>query len=208
MCSQLQLAIPPPLRPLWLSFTSRFSHHGIVQHGTKVSLIWSIDSNIHLISVRKIYSSIIADLPPLPSIFPVKLWKAPCPLKTILFSWLLFFDMNLTWDVSQRKGWHGPGRCVLCLQENESNSHMFLQCPAAQAIWNELSSLLSFPHCLFSSVQDAFLWWADQSSDRQALFCLTCWNIWTWRNRRIFQASCLPLFSILPFIMGSMPSQI
>lgn len=54
--SDLHLAIPPLLLPLWLSFSSRFSHHGILQLGTKDNLIWSTDTSIHPISVWKIYS--------------------------------------------------------------------------------------------------------------------------------------------------------
>lgn len=202
--NDLQLAISPPLRPLWLSFTQCFSHRGLLQLGTKDELIWSPKNKILPISVRFLYSVLSADIPPSPSIFPVILWKAPSPLKSILFSWLLFSNKNLSWEVLQKKGWHRLGRCHLCLAEAETNYHMFFQCAASSAIWYELSLIYVFPHWCFSSVQEAFLWWGSQCSNWHALFILTCWHIWKWRNGRIFQGCLLPLDSILSTILGSM----
>lgn len=50
---------------------------------------------------------------------------------------------NLTWEVLQKKGWQGPGRCALCQNAEESNFHMFFQCPVSQEIWYELSPWIS-----------------------------------------------------------------
>lgn len=203
--TEQQLHIPPPLRPLWSSATLSFSRRRIHQLGTKDELIWSPDSSIHPITVRRLYSALSSHIPPSPSLFPLKFWKASCPLKSILFGWLLFYNRNLAWDVLQKKGWHGPSRCILCLTELETNIHMFFHCAASSAIWNELSSLYGFPILFFSTVQDAFLWWSSQRPSWLALFLLTVWHIWKWRCSRVFQDSYLPLDSIITLITGSMP---
>lgn len=144
--TDLQLALPPRLRPLWLSFTNRFTHSAFSQIGTKDALTWSIGNAIRPILVSSLYSALSPHVPlPSPS-FPAKLWKAHCPLKSILFSWLLFSNKNLSWEVLQKKGWQGPSVCQFCSAAAESNYHMFFDCSASTAIWYELSLTYGFPH--------------------------------------------------------------
>lgn len=136
-------------------------------------------------------------------LFPPQLWKVACPLKMILFSWLVFRNRNLTWEVLQKKSWHGPGRCAMCQNAAETNLHMFFQCASSLCIWYELSLSFGFPYLIFSSVQDGFKWWSEQSLSRRTLFIFVCWFLWKWRNANIFQDSKAPLNSILLGIMAS-----
>lgn len=136
------------------------------------------------------------------TIFPPRFWKARCPLKMILFSWVVFSNRNLTWEVLQRKGWQGPGRCPMCQFVAETNAHMFFQCASTTHIWCELSLSYGFPNRFFSYVQDGFKWWSEQCPSWRTLFILACWFLWKWRNAHIFQDSRVPLASILFHILA------
>eukprot|EP00253_Pinus_taeda_P011741 PITA_11741 len=111
-------------------------------------------------------------------LFPPQLWNVACPLKMILFSWLVFRNRNLTWEVLQKKSWHGPGRCAMCQNAAETNLHMFFQCASSLRIWYELSLSFGFPYLIFSSVQDGFKWWSEQSLSRRTLFIFVYWFLW------------------------------
>lgn len=199
------LSIPLPLRPLWDSAVNSFTSKGSLQSSCADELIWSLEKPAHLITVKDLYAALSLGLPPPSPSFPPIFWKASCPLKMILFSWLLFSNRNLSWEVLQRKGWQGPGRCQMCRNDAESNLHMFFQCGASSSIWYDLSLIYGFSHRVFSSVQDGFLWWSAQCPSWRSLFIITCWFLWKWRNEHTFQNSCLPLESILIKISGYMP---
>lgn len=117
-------------------------------------------------------------------------WKLRCPLKIILFSWLVLFNKNLTWDSLRLRSWHGPSRCALCNMDEETNFHLFFKCSAAQQIWYDLANFLSFQHISFISVDAAFAWWGRQKSLRPIL-PITIWSLWRWRNLIIFEDSSL-----------------
>lgn len=155
--------MPPSIFSIWSSFRHVLQGLPIRRTGTKDVLAWNLPRSPLPVRVKDLYvalssGSAITDQ----LIFPPSLWKVSCPLKMILFTWLLFRNRNLSWEVLQKKGWQGPSRCVMCLNAVETNYHMFFQCPASRLIWYELSISLGFPHLFFSSVQDGFKWWSDQ----------------------------------------------
>jgi len=204
--NEAELFLPSHLHPLWQAAVNNFTGKGISQSGLKDELIWALEKSSPSYNVKDIYAAITNGHQQASPSFPHKLWEATCPLKMVLFSWLLFSDKNLTWEVIQRKGWQGPGRCQMCHSEVEKNAHMFFQCVASSSIWYELSLIFGFSHQTFSSVQEAFSWCSSQCSSRRSLFFLTCWFLWTWRNDCIFKNSGRPLASILISISGYMPS--
>jgi hypothetical protein len=67
-----------------------------------------------------------------------QLWKANCPLKLKLFTWLLIENRVLVWPNLQARGWEGPSRCYLCLHQSESISHLFIFCPFVRVVWQLL----------------------------------------------------------------------
>lgn len=202
--NEADLLLPPHLYPIWQEAVHWFAGKGFSPTGDKDELIWALEKPSSSYSVKDIYAMISKVIQPALPTFPLKLWKASCPLKMILFSWLMFSNKNLSWEVLQRKGWQGPGRCPMCLSDVESNIHMFFQCPATASIWYELSVTYRFSHQSFSSIQDAFAWWSSQSSSRCSLFVISCWFLWTWRNEQIFNSSFRPLDSVLISISGLM----
>eukprot|EP00253_Pinus_taeda_P016842 PITA_16842 len=198
------LHLPPSLSPLWFSFVQGLSNMAIKRAASKDSLVWALPSKPLPISVKNIYVS-LTNHPAFFShmIFPPPLWKVSCPLKMVLFLWLVFCKKNLTWEVLQRKGWSGPGRCSLCLLDSESNLHLFFQCPITTSIWYDLSFSFGFPHLSFSSVQDGIRWWSCQSVLWRSLFAHSCWLIWKWRNASIFQDTRRPVSALLSIIKAT-----
>jgi len=195
---EADLSMPPHFRPMWNSVRQNLQGQAIKRPGTKDVLAWNLPRAPSPVHVKGIYVAL--SFKPAHSdqqIFPFSLWKVACPLKMVLFSWLLFQNRNLSWEVLQKKGWQGPGRCALCLSAEETNYHLFFQCQASQQIWYELSLSLDFPYLGFSSVQDGFFWWCARTDTRRTLFLLVCWTIWKWRNDSIFNSSRRPISSIL-----------
>eukprot|EP00253_Pinus_taeda_P032611 PITA_32611 len=198
------LHLPPSLHPLWESTVQSLSGLEIHRSGTKDVLAWALPHTPLPICVKHLYaalskrSAISSQL-----VFPMPLWKVTCPLKMVLFSWLIFCNRNLTWEVLQRKGWQGPGCCAMCQNAVESNLHMFFQCPSSMLIWYDLSISFGFPYLIFSSVQYDFMWWSGQSESWRSLFVHACWLIWKWRNGTIFQNSRMPVSTLLCYIKAN-----
>eukprot|EP00253_Pinus_taeda_P002292 PITA_02292 len=204
---EADLFLPPHIRSSWSSIRLELQGLAIRCSGSKDVLAWYLPRAPSPACVKDLYAAL--SLGPEISnqqIFPFSLWKVTCPLKMILFSWLLFRKRNLTWEVLQKKGWQGPGKCALCQNAEEPNFHMFFQCPTSQQIWYELSISLDFPHYGFSSVQDGFFWWSDQMVPRRSMFIMVCWTIWKWRNESIFNCSRRPLSSLLLSIKAYLDS--
>jgi len=148
-----ELPLSPHFSQLWASVVQNLSLKGIKRSGNKDILVWGRTNSSLSVRVKDLYSILTEDLPQVAAcLFPFPMWKVTCPLKCTLFSWLMFSNRNLTWEALQNRGWHGPGRCAMCLSELETNAHMFFQCPQTLYLWYELSISFCFPHHVFASV--------------------------------------------------------
>jgi hypothetical protein len=58
-----------------------------------------------------------------------KVWKFKCPSKSHIFIWLLLNNKVLTWDILQKRNKHGPRRCPMCKENEETNFHLIMSCP-------------------------------------------------------------------------------
>jgi hypothetical protein len=45
------------------------------------------------------------------------------------------------WDVGIKRGWMSPNRCALCRSEEESASHLFVQCQFTRQVWGSVFSM-------------------------------------------------------------------
>eukprot|EP00253_Pinus_taeda_P034692 PITA_34692 len=191
------LSLPPHLLSIWNTFHAALSGRPIIRTECKDALVWKLPRGPLPVRVKDIYYALhLESVHSTCWIFPQSYWKVACPTKMILLSWLIFWNRNLTWEVLQRKGWHGPGRCAFCRDAEESNLHMFFQCHVTQQIWYELSFSMDFPHTVFSFVQEGISWWSTQSTARRSIFLMVCWHIWKWRNASIFDNYQRPVSSI------------
>lgn len=200
-----ELSLPPHFRSMWNSVRSSLSGLPIRRSECKDILVWKLPRAPLPVRVKDIYVALsLLSASTTQPIFPPSLWKVACPTKMILLSWLIFWNRNLTWEVLQRKGWHGPGRCAFCRVAEESNLHMFFQCHTTLHIWYKLSFTMDFPYIVFSSVQEGILWWSTQSAARRSTFLMACWHIWKWRNDSIFDNNRRPVSSILQCVTDLM----
>ena len=70
------------------------------------------------------------------------LLKLKCPKKVRLFFWCILRKKIPTWDILQSRFKQGPGRCPLCCLDSESIYHLFITCPFAKKVWEEMQKLL------------------------------------------------------------------
>lgn len=135
-------------------------------------------------------------------------WKLSCAPKFIYFSWLVFYNKNLSWENLRKIQWHGPSRCQMCKIEEESNFHMFFQCSSTQQIWLDLAFLYGFPllhqvstHGAHVSTHGAFDWWSRQKDSWISIIIIVLWCACRWRNNKIFNEAKEPLSDILHHIV-------
>ncbi|CAL9005557.1 unnamed protein product [Prunus brigantina] len=87
-----------------------------------------------------------------------------------------------------------PSWCVLCRESAESIDHLFLHCPYSLNLWWKLLRVFGVTWVTpRSSVDLLSTKWAVTGKRKRALTLWNClthaifWNVWTERNRRIFQ---------------------
>eukprot|EP00253_Pinus_taeda_P024937 PITA_24937 len=196
--SDLQLS--EPLVSIWNSVKRVLCGYGFHRTGTADHLTWIVPNAKLSAQVKDIYTDLIKSKTPSSfSLYPPILWKSGCPLKMILFSWLVFHNKNLSWENLRKRNWHWPSRCSMCKLVEESNYHMFFQCKSS---WYELSLLYGFPHVVFVSIHATFEWWCAQRESWRAFLIIVIWCAWKWRNDRTFNDSKAPLKSILQHIIS------
>eukprot|EP00253_Pinus_taeda_P019663 PITA_19663 len=191
------------LAGIWRSITDSLSTGGIHRHGTSDQLKWTVCGFRCPVSVRDIYTHLIMDRYPYnPPYFPYIFWKASCPPKYIYFAWLVFYNKNLTWENLRKRTWHGPSRCSLCGNEEETNIHTFIKCSATLRIWYVLAHNFDFTLTDFDSISAVFIWWSRQNGNRRFLILIYLWMVWKWRNDIIFRDLHVTPISIIDSIMS------
>jgi hypothetical protein len=77
----------------------------------------------------------VPHVPPDPTIWKA-IWTSKSIPKIDMFVWTLAHISILTGENLRRRGWEGPSRCPLCIQEEETSYHLLMQCPFAKEVWN------------------------------------------------------------------------
>jgi len=104
----------------------------------------------------------------------------------------------LTDENLQKRGFHGPSRCSLCREKEESVTHMMLECKFTLQTWFELLGIWYSNFALPSSTPELFANWLNRypgpSPKNKAIKAawsslpkINCWHIWLERNKRIFR---------------------
>lgn len=114
----------------------------------------------------------------------------------ILFLWLVRKDKNLTWMNLQKKGWHGPGRCCLCGEEEEDNIHLFYLCPFALETLEIVCGKLHIDTPVYYLTEDCLKWWINRGELVRVIPIFFHWHIWCTRNNKLFEdILCQPLLT-------------
>lgn len=118
-----------------------------------------------------------------------------------LFNWLIRKDKILTWENLQKRGKHGPGRCIMCKEALERVNHIFFECRVAIGLWDMLSHWDdNQPWRLLSLIQ-GFDFWATKGDGKKALPYYVCWEIWCNRNNLLFNEGRLDIFRMYTRIL-------
>ena len=124
-----------------------------------------------------------------------KIWKTRCQHKHIVFFWLLLRDRLSTRSLLRRKGMDLPSYdCVLCSHHlEETQLHLFLDCPFAQRCW-EILGLQIHDHDPLR-IFESFI---NQLSVPFALdvIIIMSWCIWMARNDLIFKNMAASISSV------------
>ena len=106
----------------------------------------------------------------------------------VLFTWLLLADRILTWNTLQRRGFEGPGICLLCHSAEENAMHLMIKCPYTIQVWQHIGLHFNTDliwHGLHAT--EAFFNWITGDYKLRTLPILVCIFIWLARNSYIFR---------------------
>ena len=92
---------------------------------------------------------------------------------------------------------HGASRCIICLEEEESSQHLFLECSLTKQVWNlflvPIGKNLFLPGTLSTMVTNWKGCYPGKLGRKKNLGRIwnttvknVCWQIWLARNRLVF----------------------
>ena len=174
----------------WDLYLTGLARSGIRLCNRKDQLIWSLFKNGD-ITAKGLYSYFISVMEPRPSLWWHKrLWKWECPLKIKTFWWLVLNRAILTWDNLKKRGYIGPGICVLCWTHDESIDHLFIFCEFTKLIWSMLGPELDLRHVWgHLDLHSSFEQWVFKHSLNPIISIIVYWALWRHRNSIIFEDS-------------------
>ena len=173
----------------WKEYTYQLQNSGLCLKQCKDTLYWSRNVKTGHITAALAYATTV------PSCFSTiiprwfkEVWKWKLPMKTVLFTWLLLAERILTWNVLQRKGFEGPGICLLCHDAGESITHMMINCSFSMQVWHIIGIIFNTEHNWHGShITQAFSHWITDHSKLRNLPFHVCRMIWLARNSLIFR---------------------
>jgi ribonuclease HI len=118
-------------------------------------------------------------------------WKGPHRIQT--FMWLAAHERILT--NARRSKW-GVGispTCSSCMREDETTLHVLRDCVHATRVWirlvpsNYITNFFSFDcrEWIFNNLNKKGM--SASKDGWKTIFMTTCWLLWTWRNKTIFE---------------------
>lgn len=118
------------------------------------------------------------------------IWKVKVPLRIINFIWRLLRDSLANFLNLRQRGLSLDTTCPLCHEEDETSTHLFLQCPFARACWHRSTlaihasdyANISVQQWLNSVLMKHDLKIPDSMVYLQALFTFL-WTMWLHYNR-------------------------
>ena len=99
-----------------------------------------------------------------------KLWSLPIPHKVRHFFWRACRDTLLTKVKLMRRNVTAESLCVCCLENAETNGHIFWGCPTTQEAWSASKLNLMPPNANIDPFQD-FLWLELMTNDVGDIKC-------------------------------------
>lgn len=151
---------------------------------------WALTTK-KIFSVKSCYNKILATVEaPGEDIFQF-LWQQKYPPKVAFFIWCLSHFRFPTRDSLIRKGIATPSTCLFC-NNDETSSHLFLQCEFVVGIWQHFMGKLNVCFTMPPTVPAALLAWQlnFETVQKKLLWNLLAaailWCTWKERNARVF----------------------
>jgi len=127
------------------------------------------------------------------------IWRSKAPPKVCFFAWAATLEKVPTEDFLKRRNFHGPNRCVLCRQEEETVHHLLVHCHWASSLWQLGLSMLGVSWVQPGKVKEVLVAWRRRMKKCLAfgvwkLIPLAIWwPVWKERNRSLFEGKDLSL---------------
>ena len=152
-------------------------------------MIWFYYKNNGRVTAALVYDLIVnSHLIPCEDKLMAGLWDLCFPLKIKCFVWLALKNQILTWDNLVGRGWHGPGRCGLCLLGEDSVQHLFVDCSVTKYIFAALGNLYHYKLLVSDAPIVEFLESEERlNSHHYYTPFFVFWCIWNARNKAIFE---------------------
>ncbi|CAM0906467.1 unnamed protein product [Alopecurus aequalis] len=123
-----------------------------------------------------------------------ELWSAGAPLVHKLHMWFALKDRLWTADRLSRRGMDHPPCCALCCQEDETASHLTLQCSFSRQVWHDILTAYGLQHLTPDVDSCLQVWWSSLSNatsgtlrkEVNSLVILVAHSLWLERNSRVF----------------------
>ena len=153
------------------------------------SWFWSSDSQ-GVFTVNKLSKLPQRRLEPTGGCSGLNFWSSLVPLKVKLFTWRLLFNALPTKINLQRRGINLMSvECGLCGLEKEELDHCLFRCTRIETLWRKVWAWCGLSGVRFDSVLyfKNKLCATDNRNSRseliRAVYMITAWAIWNWRNR-------------------------
>jgi hypothetical protein len=102
--------------------------------------------------------------------------------------WLLLVKKILTWENLVKRGFLGPSKCVLCGNNDENASHLFVDCSFTKDIWYTIHKELKLESAWEGGkIAGCLQNWKRKRKNWIEIPCFVCWEVWKHRNLAIFE---------------------
>ena len=133
--------------------------------------------------------------------------RSKAPPKACFFAWAAALDKVPTKDFLKRRNFHGPSRCVLCREEEETIHHLLVHCQWASLLWQLGLSMMGVCWVQPWKVKDVLVAWRRRKHKCLALGVWNLiplaiwWSVWKERNRWIFKGKDLSLLEFKMYFL-------
>eukprot|EP00253_Pinus_taeda_P005682 PITA_05682 len=118
------------------------------------------------------------------------IWQLKTPPRIKLFFLCILQNKVPTRESLMHRSVHGPTWCILCKQQSESTTHLFLTCGTKTQIWKDVAKEIGFVGAWEGeNITVAWQAWnrAHYGTNRTCLPLIICWAIWLATNKMIFK---------------------
>jgi len=120
-------------------------------------LVWPRDPNGSF--NIKSYCKAVDDWPLCPDFPSLVIWGSKAPPKACFFARAAVLEKVPTEDFLKKRNFHGPSRCVLCREEEETVHHLLVLCHWASLLWQLGLSMIGVSWVQPWKVKDVLVAW-------------------------------------------------